>query len=145
MGLWQYPEGIRHGEDCALYIALTRQGIGFGLAYEAHYLFSTRIGAISGSYSPGSVTAVNYLDIAQQMTALREQLAASDALDPHLETLIERRREATLRQNRIYGWTALRKRDWARLRAWLAQDRGNRQAMRRMIWAKVTGHRGLPD
>lgn len=144
-GLWQYPQGIRHGEDCALYIALTQQGIGFGLAYEAHYLFSTRIGAISGTYSPGSVTVVDYLGIARQLTALRDQLAASDALDPQIDALIDTRRAATLRQNRIYGWTALRKRDWPRLKTWLAQDRDNQKALARMIWAKLTGHRGLPD
>lgn len=144
-GQWRYPSGVRHGEDAALYIALTRAGVAFGLLREGQYLFSTRIGAISGKYSPGSVTDVNYLAVAAQLRALREQLAREGVLDVDLETLLEDRIVAALRQNRIYGWTTLRKRDWARLRRWLAQDPANRQALWRVLRAKAMGHRGLPN
>jgi succinoglycan biosynthesis protein ExoO len=143
--LWHYPEGIRHGEDMALYVALVRAGVAFGLLREAHYLFSTRIGAVSGAYSPGSVTDVDYLAVAAQTRALRDQLAATAPLDPELAGLLDQRETDLARMNRIYGWTALRKGDWRRLRRWLTRDPGNRRALRRMVLAKLKGQRGLPD
>ncbi len=143
-GLLRYPEGIRHGEDHRLYVELLRRGIAFGLLREAHYIFSTRIGAISGAYSPGSVTHVDYRAIARQNAGLAEELRAAGELTPEIEDLLARRQAQALRQNRIYGWTTLRKRDWPRLKRWLGQE-GNARDLGRVILKKLAGQRGLPD
>lgn len=144
-GQWHYPEDIRHGEDSALYIALVHAGVSFGFLREAHYLFSTRIGAVSGQYSPGSVTDVDYLSLAAQSKALGAQLAAQGVVDADLDRVLETRYADMLRMNRIYGWTTLRKRDWPRFKRWLAQSPENRTALVKMVMAKLRGHRGLPD
>lgn len=138
---WRYAEGVRHGEDFELYFDLTGQGARFGLLHEALYVFSTRIGEISGSYSPGSVTDVDYRGIAAQS----RRLAARPDLDAGLRELLAGREASALRANRRYGWTALRKRDASRLWAWLRRDPANRTEMLAMIAAKLRGHRGLPD
>ena len=144
-GLWRYPEAVRHGEDFALYFDLIGRGIPFGLLHEAHYIFSTRIGAISGSYSPGSVTSVDYRAIAAHAAALAATYGAGLNTDAEVMTLLGERQTRALRQNRIYGWTLLRKREWRRLGEWLRKDRGNLSDMGRMVLAKAAGHRGLPD
>lgn len=144
-GLLRYPEQVRHGEDCALYVALTRAGARFGLLREAHYLFSTRVGAVSGRFSPGSVTPVDYPSLARQADALRATLAAEGALDVDIDRLLDARKAHVLQLNRRYGWTLLRKAQMGRLRAWLAQDPGNRRALWRVLRAKLGGQRGMPD
>lgn len=144
-GVLAYPEGVRHGEDCALYVALTRAGHRFGLLREAHYLFSTRVGALSGAFSPGSVTDVDYLSIARQARSMREDFAAEGILDPALETLLNTREEKALLANRRYGWTVLRKREFGRLGRWLRQSPENPKALARVIGAKLRGQRGLPE
>jgi succinoglycan biosynthesis protein ExoO len=144
-GLWRYPEAVRHGEDFALYFDLVGRHIPFGLLHEAHYIFSTRIGAISGSYSPGSVTSVDYRAIAAHAAELAEAYGAHPDADPEVMRLLNERQTRALRQNRIHGWTLLRKREWARLGQWLRKDRRNLSQMGRMALAKLVGHRGLPD
>ncbi len=144
-GLLRYPEQVRHGEDCALYVALTRAGARFGLLREAHYLFSTRVGAVSGRFSPGSVTAVDYLSLARQADGLRATLAAEGALDADIDRLLDARKAHALQLNRRYGWTLLRKAQVGRLRFWLRQDPANGHALWRILRAKLAGHRGLPD
>lgn len=144
-GLWRYPGELRHGEDFALYFDLVGRGIPFGLLREAHYLFSTRIGAISGEYSPGSVTKVDYRGVAAHAADLARRTRAGAAPDPEVLTLLEERQARLLRMNRIHGWTALRKRNWGQLRFWLGQHPDNRGEMLRMMLAKLRGHRGLPD
>jgi succinoglycan biosynthesis protein ExoO len=140
-GLWRYPEGIRHGEDFAVYFELLRCGVRFGLLREAHYIYSTRIGAVSHSYSPGSVTRVDYLSLAAHC----RDLAAQPDLDPVLIALLNERSAQAERNNRIYGWTALRKREVGRLLSWLRADRRNVAALTNIALAKLRGHRGLPE
>jgi succinoglycan biosynthesis protein ExoO len=144
-GAWRYPETLRHGEDLALYFALLGQGESFGLLHEAHYLFSTRIGEISGSYSPGSVTNVDYRAIAAHAAELAENVAGETVADPEILRLLESRQIRALQQNRIYGWTLLRKREWRRLITWLKRNAANRRDLCQVIIAKLRGHRGLPD
>lgn len=144
-GVWRYPEAVRHGEDFALYFDLVGRGLPFGLLHEAHYIFSTRIGAVSGSYSPGSVTSVDYRAIAAHAAELAQSYGARHDADPGVMALLGERQTRALRQNRIYGWTLLRKREWKRLGQWLRRDRRNIAEMGRMVLAKLTGHRGLPD
>jgi succinoglycan biosynthesis protein ExoO len=144
-GLLHYPETIRHGEDHRLYVELLRKGVRFGLLREAHYIFSTRIGAISGAYSPGSVTNVDYRALARQNAALAEELKQAAELTPALAELLAGRSAQALRQNRIYGWTTLRKGDWRRLLRWLRQDPANLGDLLAVISRKARGQRGLPD
>lgn len=144
-GLWRYPEAVRHGEDFALYFDLVGRGLPFGLLHEAHYIFSTRIGAISGSYSPGSVTSVDYRAIAAHAAELAQVYGARADADPGVMALLGERQSRALRQNRIHGWTLLRKHAWKRLLQWLGKDPRNLADMSRMMLAKLAGHRGLPD
>lgn len=144
-GLWVYPETLRHGEDFALYFDLLGRGVPFAVLHEAHYIFSTRIGAVSGAYSPGSVTQVDYRAIAAYAETLSARHNSGSEADRALQALLAARVTFALRQNRIYGWTALRKRDLPRLGRWLRADRRNVAELGRMIAAKLGGHRGLPD
>jgi succinoglycan biosynthesis protein ExoO len=141
-GQLHYPEHIRHGEDHMLYVTLLRQGLAFGLLREAHYIFSTRIGAVSGRFSPGSVTRVNYRALARQSSALAADLAASGELTPVLEDLLKRRQAQSLRQNRAYGWTVLRQGNWSRLLSWLGQHPANGGTILAVACSKLAGHRG---
>ena len=144
-GLWHYPGELRHGEDFALYFDLIGWDVPFGLLREAHYVFSTRIGAISGEYSPGSVTKVDYRGVAAHAADLARRYGARPGAQSEVLALLAERQGRLLRMNRIYGWTALRKRNWPQLRDWLRQDARNRREMWSMVRAKLTGHRGLPD
>lgn len=143
--LWHYPEAVRHGEDFALYFDLVDRGEAFGLLHEAYYIFSTRIGELSGSYSPGSVTNVDYRAIAAHAEDLARIVAGKSGTKAEILALLQERSARALRQNRIYGWTLLRKRQVQRLKNWLLQDPRNRHEMLRIIRAKLAGHRGLPD
>ena len=144
-GLLKYPEDIRHGEDHRLYTDLLRKGVPFGLLREAHYVFSTRFGAVSGRYSPGSVTSVDYRGQAQRTAAFAAELAATGEMTPQRATLLEARAAKALRQNRIYGWTLLRRGEWRRLGQWLRQHPGNAASLLAAALRKLAGHRGLPD
>ncbi|MEI4488209.1 glycosyltransferase family 2 protein [Frigidibacter sp. MR17.14] len=143
-GLLEYPAGLRHGEDCAMYVAMTRAGAAFGLLEEAHYVFSTRIGAVSGARSPGSVTDVDYRAVAAEAERLRAALAAQGEMDAELSALLDARVAGALQANRRYGWTVLRRREWGRLRLWLGKDRRNWSELARVLGAKLAGQRGLP-
>lgn len=143
--LWRYPDGVRHAEDLALYVSVLREGIEFALLREAHYLFSTRVGARSGRFSPGSVTAVNYNTVADQTEALREDMQLTGDISPRLAQVFEDRIARLRRQNRIYGWTVLRKGEMRRLMAWLRADTRNRQDLFAVIAQKFRGKRGLPE
>jgi succinoglycan biosynthesis protein ExoO len=140
-----YPETLRHAEDCEMYISLTKSGLRFGLLREAYYLFSTRIGAISRTFSPGSVTRVDYLSIAQQAKVMRANFMASGELDPELEKLLIERESRALLANRRYGWSVLRMREYRRLIRWLFQSPTNFFVLMKTIKVKIKGHRGLPD
>ncbi len=140
-----YPETLRHAEDCELYISLTRSGLRFGLLREAYYLFSTRIGAISRTFSPGSVTRVDYLSIAHQAKVMRADFFASGDLDSELEKLLVDREQRALLANRRYGWSVLRMGEFGRLFSWLRQNPRNLVALMKIILAKLAGHRGLPE
>ncbi len=144
-GLLQYPANLRHGEDCALYVAMTRAGVRFGFLHEAHYIFSTRIGAVSGARSPGSVTLVDYRAIAAETDRLEAALEAQGELDAELRAVLAARRGQSLRQNRIYGWSCLRRREWKMLMQWLRKHPGNVMALAKIFAAKLAGHRGLPE
>ncbi|MFN3591076.1 MAG: glycosyltransferase family 2 protein [Thermaurantiacus sp.] len=144
-GFWRYRPGIRHGEDFDLYVRLFRNQVSFGLLGEAFYLFSTRIGAHTGRYSPGSVTQVDYRSIAAQSLALLDELRSHAAgLDESLLEGLQKRAQRALWQNRVYGWTALRKGSWARLLAWLGADQRNMVELAQIGLAKLVGQRGLP-
>ena len=140
-----YPETLRHAEDCELYISLTRSGLRFGLLREAYYLFSTRIGAISRRFSPGSVTRVDYLSIAQRAKVMRADFLASGDLDSELEKLLIEREQRALLANRRYGWSVMRMGEFSRLLSWLRQNPTNFVALVKIIMAKLAGHRGLPS
>jgi succinoglycan biosynthesis protein ExoO len=144
-GLWRYDPAIRHGQDFALYYRLVAEGLSFGLLREAHYIFSTRIGAISGRYSPGSVTRVNYRDLADRTEAMARDHAARPDASAEVLRLLAARRERILRLNRIYGWTVLRKGEFGRLMRWFREDRRNLPDLLSVIGAKLRGQRGLPD
>jgi|TARA_R110002020_G_scaffold47754_16_gene136256 succinoglycan biosynthesis protein ExoO len=144
-GILRYPETARHGEDCLLYIALTRAGAAFGFLREARYIFSTRVGAVSGAFSPGSVTDVDYLLLARQAEELRASLAEEGIADEAILQRLDARRAHVLQLNRRYGWTLLRKAELRRLRAWLRQSPQNRRHLLDILVAKLKGHRGLPD
>ncbi len=128
-----------------LYVTLLRQGLAFGLLREAHYIFSTRIGAVSDRFSPGSVTRVNYRALARQSAALAADLAASGELTPVLDELLKRRQALSLRQNRAYGWTVLRQGSWSRLLSWLGQHPANGGTILSVACSKLAGHRGPVD
>lgn len=143
--VWRYPDGVRHAEDLALYVSVLRKGVDFALLREAHYLFSTRVGARSGRFSPGSVTAVNYNSVADQTEALRDEMRQAGDISPGLAQVFEDRIVRLRRQNRIYGWTVLRKGEVRRLMSWLRADTRNRQDLFAVIGQKLRGRRGLPE
>lgn len=144
-GLLAYDEGIRHGEDFRLYANLLRAGARFALLREAGYLFSTRIGAVSGAYSPGSVTAVDYPAIARQVEALLDDMAAQGDLTPEIESRLHAVAARARRANRLYGWTVLRKGRFGMLLRWLRKSPENRQALLNVLRQKLAGKRGLPE
>lgn len=139
-GLWRYSDA-RHGEDFILYLDLLCRGERFTLLHEAHYIFSTRVGEVSGRYSPGSVTSVDYRGIARDSLAL----AAAHGTRPgggELSALLRGRAERALTANRAYGWTVLRKREWRRLWQWAAKDWENAPELAAIALRKLFGHRG---
>ncbi len=91
------------------------------------------------------MTQVDYRALARQSADLAAELATAGELTPELADLLARRKAQALRQNRVYGWTALRKRDWPRLGRWLRQHPGNGGAILMAALRKLGGQRGLPD
>ncbi len=142
---WCYPVDVRHGEDFSLYFDLVADGTNFALLHEAHYVFSTRVGTVSGTYSPGSVTSVDHRAIAAHAEILARRYSARPDASPEILSLLADRTTHALRQNRIHGWTLLRKREVSRFVRWLLQDRHNIREVLQVISAKVAGQRGQPD
>ncbi|MDJ1008342.1 MAG: hypothetical protein QNJ13_11010, partial [Paracoccaceae bacterium] len=143
-GLLEHPD-LTHAEDWALAVSLLRAGVKIGLLREARYLFTARIGADSGQISPFSVTSVNYRAVAASTAALLKDMAGDPALTPELRALAEARIRNLLKQNRLWGWTMLRKGEWRRFRDWLASDPRNIGTVLEIVRRKALGHRGLPD
>lgn len=140
----RYPESIRHGEDFSLYVELARAGVRIGLLREPHYLFSSRVGEVSGRFSPGSVTQVDFVAVAAQSRALLEDMRQHGDLTPEAESLLLERIERLGRANRMYGWMVLRMGSWRRLARWLRKAE-NRRDFRRVLSQKLAGKRGHPD
>jgi succinoglycan biosynthesis protein ExoO len=143
-GVWQYPD-MRHAQDFWTNMTALMAGEKFLLLRESYYIFSTRVGAISGKYSSGSVTAVNYINLAKQSVALEKRLADAGFLTPELQDDLKARETRSLALNRIYGWTTLRKGEFRRHLKWLRQHPQNRWILLSIIGKKLMGHRGLPD
>ncbi len=139
-GLWHY-EDVRHGEDFALYLGLLLKGEAIVLLHEAHYVFSARIGEVSGRFSPGSVTHVDYTGLARRSLELADRFAAEPG-GAQLAALLRARADRAQAANRSYGWTVFRKGEWQRLARWLAQDSANPGTLFRILRAKAMGHRG---
>lgn len=136
-GLWVYGSE-RHGEDFGLYARILASGVPFFLVEEAYYLFSARIGEISGKVSPGSTTQVDYRGIARQA----RKMVQSHRTDKNILALLDARVRNAMLANRAYGWTMLRKGEWARFSRWLVQHPGNILALAGIIMTKLYGHRG---
>lgn len=136
-GLWRYGSA-RHGEDFELYACILAREVPFFLLEEAYYLFSARIGEISGKVSPGSVTQVDYRGIARQARCM----AQSHRTDQRIMALLEARARDALSANRAYGWTMLRKGEWTRFSRWLVQHPRNVIELSGVVLAKLGGHRG---
>ena len=143
-GLWVYPTNLRHGEDFSVMLTVLRAGLKVGLLRERMYIYSTRLGAISGQFSPGSVTAVNYHAVADHSAALLENMQGAGDLTPEIRALLEKRITNARRQNRAYCWNLLRRLSLGRLRKWLARDPRNRADLIAVLRQKASGHRGLP-
>jgi succinoglycan biosynthesis protein ExoO len=139
-GLWRY-EDVRHGEDFALYLALLLKGEAIVLLHEAHYIFSARLGEVSGRFSPGSVTDVDYTGLARRSLELADRFAAEPGGE-QLAALLRARADRVRSANRRYGWTVFRKGEWRRLSRWLAQDSANLGTLLTILRAKAMGHRG---
>ena len=143
-GLLAHPEDIRHGEDFALYMNLLRHGVAIALLREAHYLYSTTLGSVSGQFSPGSVTNIDFHQLADYSADLLRDMRRQGDLDEETEALLVARIEHKRWQNRVYGWTALRKGNLRRLALWLKNPRNGRDLLN-VLAQKARGKRGLPD
>ncbi len=139
-GQWRYGD-IRHGEDFTLYLDLLTAGQSFALLHEAHYIFSARVGEVSGRFSPGSVTDVDYRAIASGSRGLAAHYADGPE-GAEIARLLNEKAERALDANRAYGWTVLRKGEWKRLRRWLASDPANAGELAGIALRKLGGHRG---
>lgn len=129
-GLWRYPQKSRHGADFFGNFNVLAAQIPFGVLHEAHYVFSTRIGAHTRTFSPGSVTPVNYRNIARDTAELighvqANGLGPSDDHRTAILSMLQERIDKCHDLNRRYGWTTLRRGAWERLATWLRQDRRN--------------------
>jgi len=144
-GLWHYPEKVRHGEDFELYFNLLSQGVHFGLLGEAHYIFSTRVGAVSRKRSQGSVTMLDFLGLARQAEARAAELEARADTRPDLVEMMRTRARNARRSNRVHGWSTLRRREFGPFWTWLRHDPENPGEIFRVLLAKAQGHRGWPD
>jgi succinoglycan biosynthesis protein ExoO len=144
-GMLSYSDMARHGEDWLLYVDLLRRGRRVMVLREGLYLFSTRIGSKSGAYSPGSMTQVDYPAIAQMALSMRDRMATEGDLTPQIEADLNCYVQRALRNNRIYGWTLLRRGEGRRLVGWLWANRRNRLDLLLVLWRKLRGQRGLPS
>lgn len=144
-GLWHYPENVRHGEDFELYFSLLSRGVPFGLLREAHYIFSTRVGAVSKSRSEGSVTRLDFLGLARQAEARAAELDTRPDPGPELAAMMRLRASNARRSNRVHGWSTLRRREIGAFLTWLRHDPENPGEITRILWSKLRGHRGWPD
>lgn len=147
-GVWRYPETARHGEDFLAKFHALRLGTRFGVLHEAHYVFSTRLGARSGAFSPGSVTAVNYRRIAADTQDLIAEvegdgLVPSDDRRAEVLALLRARIDKCHDLNRRYGWTTLRRGAWERHLTWLRQDVRNVGSLLRMAGTTALAGRWL--
>ncbi|TYO88784.1 glycosyltransferase family 2 protein [Oceanicella actignis] len=146
-GRMTYPADERHGADFFGYLGALAAGVRFGVLHEALYAFSTRIGGVTGEYSPGSVTPVNYRAIAsatrRHIEALRR--AGRPLGDLPLDeacAMLELRVAKALELNAKYGWNTLRKGAWDRHWRWLRQDPRNPPLLAAMV-ARKTVRRAL--
>ena len=147
-GRLHFPEHARHGADFLGYFDLLLNGARFGLLREAHYVFSARIGEISGVYSPGSVTPVDYRAIAANLRRLDQRLEterpeAPDLPVDEMRSLIDARVAQLDAANRTYGWNTLWTGAWSRHLAWLRTDRRNVPLLASMAVTKLLRGRWL--
>lgn len=148
-GVWRYLPKARHGQDFLAKFNVLRAGVAFGVLHEAHYVFSTRLGAHSGVFSPGSATPVNYRRIAADTAELiddieRNGLGPSDHQRAAVIALLQTRILKCHDLNRRYGWTTLRRGAWERHLKWLRQDLRNPGVLLYMAGRAVLGGRWLP-
>lgn len=129
-GLWRYPEESRVDEDFLLHYEALRRGVAFAVLHERLYVFSTRIGAVSGAWSPASVTPVNYRAVeasSRRLTAAAER-APDDlgglSLD-EVRAFMDQRIAKARKLDRRYGWNTLRMGAWRRHWGWLRRDPRN--------------------
>lgn len=147
-GLWRYPEESRVDEDFLLHYEALRRGVAFALLRERLYVFSARRGAISGAWSPASVTPVNYRAVE---ASSRRLLAAAETAPGDLGGLtleevrgfMETRIAKARRMNRSYGWSTLRRGAWKRLRDWLRRDPRNALTLLAAGAERVRGRLGV--
>lgn len=144
-GLWHYPETTRHGEDFDLCVTALRQGVTMALLRRQMYLYSTRFGAITQAFSTASVTSVNYHKVADGAERLLADMRSAGDLTPELEERLQTRILRARTNNKVYGWSTLRRGAFRRWWRWLRDDPRNRADMAAVLRQKLLLKRGLPE
>ena len=85
----RYPEDIRHGEDFIFYLTALVHHAKFSVFPEAHYVYTQRLGSVSGKHSSLTRTRVDLSEIEAEC----RKLAASHLVDndPQLAQLLNLR------------------------------------------------------
>lgn len=85
----RYPEDIRHGEDFIFYLTALVRRAKFAVFPEAHYVYTQRLGSVSGKHSSLTRTKVDLSEV----EAESRKVAASQLVDddPELAELLNLR------------------------------------------------------
>lgn len=95
----RYPD-LRHAEDFAFMLELMLQGARFAYTPEPHYLYTQRIGAVSGAPSGMTRTRIDYEAVRAWTVGLLDDPRI--ARDPALRRLAEERAEGLRRIERTH-------------------------------------------
>ncbi len=117
----RYREDIRHGEDFFFYLAALVNEAKFAVFPEPHYVYTQRLGSVSGKHSTLTRTRV---DLSEIELASRK-LAASDLAqnDPMLSTLLTLRADRLRAAKKFFAFrTSVTEGHWFQAAQYLLSD-----------------------
>lgn len=107
----RYPEDIRHGEDFIFYLTALVHRAKFAVFPEAHYVYTQRLGSVSGKHSSLTRTKVDLSEV----EAESRRIAASQLVDndPQLAQLLNLRGDRMRAAKKFFAFrTAVTEGQW---------------------------------
>ncbi len=135
----RYPDNIRHGEDFVFYLTALVHRAKFAVFPEPHYVYTQRLGTLSGKHSGLTRTRVDLSEIEAESRKLATSQLANG--DPELAELLNARADRLRAARKFFAFrTAVTEGDWMQAARRALADKEVRSSASEALEFKLRKH-----